>query len=77
MRGDDEKDEASEMRGRLGKELRKMFSDIAVEPLPPRLTRLVSQLDDPPPAGGASARPEHIEYFEVDAFSKTRRATGL
>jgi hypothetical protein len=76
MRGDHTKNEADELGARLGKELRKMFSDIAAEPLPPRLARLVSRLDDPPPAGGASARPARIEYLELDAFGKDRRANS-
>jgi hypothetical protein len=74
MRGDDAKNEADELRASLGKELQKMFSDIAAEPLPPRLARLVSRLDDPPTAGGASGRPARIEYLELDDFGRERRA---
>ena len=74
MRGDDAKNEADVLRVSLGKELRKMFSDIAAEPLSPRLARLVSRLDDPPPAGdGASASPARIDYLDLDAFGKERR----
>jgi hypothetical protein len=76
MRGDDDKIEADELRASLGKELRNLFSDFAEEPLPPRLAHLVSRLDDPPPAGGASARPARIEYLELDAFANERRAGG-
>jgi len=75
MRGDDAKNGANDLRARLGKELRKMFSDIAAEPLPPRLARRVSQLDNPPPAGGASARPALTEYLELEAFAKDRRTS--
>jgi hypothetical protein len=46
-----------DMDGRkLGKKLRKMVEEVAAEPIPPRLARLLD--DDPPPFGGASgARP--------------------
>ena len=41
----------------LSQRLRKIASDIAAEPLPPRLAELLGD-DDPPPFGGASgARP--------------------
>ena len=39
---------------RIGKKLRKIASDIAAEPIPPRFAHLVGP-DDPPPFGGASA----------------------
>jgi Anti-sigma factor NepR len=76
MRGDHTKNEADELGARLGKELRKMFSDIAAEPLPPRLARLVSRLDDAPPAGGASARPAIVEGYDEDICSSDCRASG-
>jgi hypothetical protein len=42
---------------RIGKKLRKIASDIAAEPIPPRFAHLVGP-DDPPPFGGAvGARP--------------------
>jgi hypothetical protein len=50
-----------------------MFSDIAAEPLPPRLARLVSRLDDPPPAGGVSARRVPVEYCDEDICGQDRR----
>jgi hypothetical protein len=76
MRGDDARNVADELRANLGKELRKMFSDIAAEPLPPRLARLVSRLDDPPPAGDASARPVPVEAYDEDICAEDERATG-
>ena len=57
MRDDDPKNEADELRASVGKDLRKMLSDIAAEPLPPLLARLVSRLDELPAASGARQAP--------------------
>ena len=62
------------LQQRLGKKLRKIFSDVATEPLPPRLAALLDP-DDPPPFGGASgARRVRIEKCEVDAISAWRKS---
>jgi hypothetical protein len=61
--------EGETLQARLGNESRKMFAEIEATPIPRRLAALIAPPDEPPPAGGA-----HVEYWEVDAFPKGRRA---
>jgi hypothetical protein len=75
MRGDDQKTEADDLRVRLGKELREIFADVEAAPMPRRLASLVPPPDEPPLAGGASARPIHVEYYDEDIGAGDRRAT--
>ena len=50
----------------LSKKLRKMASDIAAEPLPPRIAELLDD-DDPPPFGGANGARPPVEKRRVNA----------
>jgi hypothetical protein len=54
------------LQQRLGKKLRKIFSDVGAEPLPPRFAKLLGD-DDPTPFGGANGARPPVEKKKVNA----------
>jgi hypothetical protein len=57
---------------KIGKKLRKIVSDIATEPIPPRLAALLDP-DDPPPFGGANRATQPVEKKRVNAVRRYDR----
>jgi hypothetical protein len=60
---------------KLGKKLGNTFSDIAAEPIPPRLARLLD--DEPPPTGGASGASKPVEKRPIRAAHDLRHRKSV
>ena len=58
------------LQQRLGKKLRKIFSDVGSEPLPPRFAELLGD-DDPTPFGGANGARPPVEKRKGPAFYRS------
>ena len=60
------------LQQRLGKKLRRIFSDVGAEPLPPRFVELLGD-DDPTPFGGANGARLPVEKKRVNAARRYDR----